>query len=463
MRIKLWHFILFGLLIAVGTHAIEQLNYPLPFGIHETADDASYYRPAYNFLEGKGWRDNSIGASSYVGRPPLMGFLYLINKLLFGSSALFFFYFLAIALHGCAIYHLKKIADNYFSSFSAQFIVALYCLLPCFWGFLSYGITEAFSSSLVIIACSYCLLSNGKKQLLILLNFGAILVLFRPVLVLILFPLLLFNLIKIKYQTKQKTSRISLFSSFVLVLIFSLWQMRIYTKTGQLSLHPIYHQTNHSEFRPPHAELTNLFRVWEHLPENFHFWVGKCRNKESINLEEVSAYCRENGAPISPQKLLIYFQRLQNCYVEIEQLHKRKALIFYTKNEIQLVADLRKETAQLKSDNSLRYYLLTPIHSVKHLFSKSQLNLTVFQEKWRGSFPMECLRYFCLLILLASNLSLVISLFNSKSEIRLLAIGVLLFLFYLFYVQRLNEDRYLVPILGINLLFLAFQLDKIKK
>ena len=41
------------------------------------------------------------------------------------------------------------------------------------------------------------------------------------------------------------------------------------------------------------------------------------------------------------------------------------------------------------------------------------------------------------------------AIFSRRPELRWLSAGILLYCFYLFYIQRMNEDRYIVPMLPV--------------
>lgn len=95
-------------------------------------------------------------------------------------------------------------------------------------------------------------------------------------------------------------------------------------------------------------------------------------------------------------------------------------------------------------------YIKTPIGSAKELFVNSHLHLTTFQLKYRGAIWMEALRWSCLLVTLIGICSLFgISIFwkSVPKELWLICLASVITILYLIFVQRLNEERYLTPIL----------------
>ncbi len=107
--------------------------------------------------------------------------------------------------------------------------------------------------------------------------------------------------------------------------------------------------------------------------------------------------------------------------------------------------------------NLMDAYVYTPFNSASELFINSHLHLTLFQTKYRGDFWMEALRWTSLLLVLCSIITIFIISFLSKNvpiELWLICMGSVITILYLIFEQRLNEDRYLTPILPIA--FIAF-------
>ncbi|MFN5981851.1 MAG: hypothetical protein ACK476_16030 [Fluviicola sp.] len=461
MRLKSWHYVALGLFIAISVHLIEQIVYSLPFGLHSTADDPSYYQPAFNFLYGNGWKDNSIGESSFVARPPLMGFIYLIGKILVNKYVFTFIYILALIFHACAIYQFHKRISVVLSPFYQKLTIAIFIALPCFWGFLSYGITEAFSCSFVLLSFALIVTKSEKKRIYYLIGIIAFFLLFRPVLILLFIPILIHSLFNLRNQISEKISVKLKVIVLSLVFIASIWQIRVYKHVNEFSFHPIYHESNVSEFRKPHQALGELFKIWEYRPEYVHFWVGKCRTNLKITQDEIQHYCSDSKVPIRAKKLHELLLKLQISYKELQFIYIQKQQVSETKFEKELTQQIELETKKLREHYRFQNMIQTPLLSAKYMFTKSQLNLGIFQEKWRGTFWVEALRYFCVFILISSVIAVFLSVFNSNGHLKLVALGIVLFYFYLVYFQRLNEDRYLIPVQGISLLFLFLQLEKI--
>lgn len=128
----------------------------------------------------------------------------------------------------------------------------------------------------------------------------------------------------------------------------------------------------------------------------------------------------------------------------------------YLDAEKRFVVNVNTVKAALKRENPFDHFLFTPIRSAKYLLSKSQLNLFIFQDTFRGTLPMEALRLLAVFLINGGVLSCIVLLFPRMSgSVRAIALAVLIYLFYLFFFQRMNEERYLAPLLPILLILLC--------
>jgi len=445
--------VLSGLVLAVCVHWWNAEMSDLPFGLHATADDPSYLRPAENFFDHGTWKDNSTGASSFVQRPPLFGSIHLVFYSLFGSSAAvagMIFFFL---LHGLALYQLPALLKNFTSERRSLLFAALYALLPCFWGFLSYQITEALSASLVLLLLA-AVLHKGNYSLAVSLLLFLCCWLLRPVLIL-LFPLLLYRLIR---ERKTFISLKHWWTPAALLIVVAtsfLWE---YRKAGYMEhwgeLHPIYHPTNESLFRPVHASLTDLFRVWETRPEVFHAIAGSSESSDTNYRSRgfVQHYITERKVPLKPEILYALLQEYARVNRALQQRFPSERIVSESSGEIVLRQKIDRLADSLRKAEPLQYHILTPLKGMREQLPKSQLNLELFQLHYRGSWWAEALRFICVIVILGSLFLTFLALFSRNRQLILLAAGAFLYLFYLFYFQRLNEDRYLLPVLPVLLI-----------
>lgn len=437
-----------GILFAFAIHFLEIRTTQLTENLHETADDASYLRPAENLIATGTWKDNSIGPSSFVQRPPFIGIVHLIGIWIFNDHSAWFIFIIALLFHGIAIGLLYKLILRFSNRRNAFFFSLVFLISPCFWGFLSYSISEAFVVSGTIIT-SYISLTPHRRQLLRLFLALIILYLLRPVLILIFIPLLFSQI----YHFIRSENRIRVFSkealvlkcSLVLVLVFLItWESRKIYYTGTLSPHPIYHARNESIFREPHAQLTELFKIWEVQPETFHAILGREWTLSLSDKNELNRYIEAKLVPVKVetlQLLLAKFTRLKS--EDYSSFDPRSRAIIEHRFGIE-VENTRKQTI---SENRFQYWIKTPLLSAKENLFKSHLNLTIFQETYRGSILMELWRTAILALILLGFLSLLLLPFILRDKIlSAICVGSWIYFLFLSGYQRMNEDRYFLPL-----------------
>jgi len=436
-----------GIAVAFSVHLFELQTMNLDGYLHSTADDPSYVRPATNFLEHGIWKDNSEGPSSYVQRPPVTGFFHLLGTAISGSDNRIGFFIIALLLHGIGIIALFKTLQQFVSEKWGLISTAAFILLPCFYGFLSYSLSEALLVSSLLIT-GYFHLVPQRSQLTKMGSALFLLYLFRPVLLLCFLPLFIYKLNEYRKKNEKKGSTLgSKLVLFSLIGFTLFWEVRKFNYTSTFSPHPIYHLENKSIFRPAHASLTELFKIWEYQPEHFHALAGTPLKDDSLSRAFVFDYYNQKKPPISKDQffkiLLTYSQvNLQPVVSKTEQLKFQLKLDEYTK--------------VLYSENKQRYWIETPYLSASENLKKTHLNLGIFQEKYRGNIIIELIRYGTLGLLLLGYLSMIFILFTGiKTEIKRLASGAWVYFIFLIEYQRMNEDRYFLPMIVLGYLCLS--------
>jgi len=423
-----------------------------------TADDASYVVPAINFYNKIVWKDNSMGVSSYIQRPPMIG---MINWVF-----LHFKYdgncqkYLATILHGLALFVFGIMCIGWFGKRTGIILQCLYALLPCFWGYLFYFLTESITPSLLVflIYGFYRFQQKNSPKWLFFQGFIiGILLLTRPQLAILILPF--FYFLWIYFKNKFHNKWLTVFLSILLAFGgFISWQIRSINIAGEWKgIHPIYDESNISEYRPVHRSFGELFKIWEHNSEKFHTTMRPFVDRE-VGLHDATDMALINV----PDKVYNYVARddIRDCFIRYgEQL--RLAIVESKGKESPEEGKLRNEvdsiTHVLCSKMWKENYVITPLHSIQWMFTKSQLNLLIFQKKYRGEWWMEGLRYFSVGLIALITLLSISQIANRKNKMFLLmALGIIVYLFYLFFIQKMNEERYLMPLLPVFLL-MAFE------
>ncbi len=429
-------------------------DYPESHGLINSADEASYLAPPEYLLEIGEWKDSSTGIASHFMRPPGMGLYYLFVKLLFWDYVWLGMKIFQVAFFFFGILLFAKILDLLEVDERRNVIfTSIYAFLPCYSGFTYFTITESISPFFMLLTTFYWL-KNFRQEKHFPLGFvlsGGFLILIRP-------QLLVFVLLFIAFYAFKKRRKLALFG-LLAFLPFLLWNLRAIGIAGKwMGVHPIYSETNNSLYRPQHEEMTNLFRIWEHQGDRFHIAVGMLATDSSTRqLEEVlhsiPGKYRESVKPLFKRYQQLEFYR-RSHYTEDAKIRS------WLPGEKTFLKDIRALRNQLVSENKADYYLLTPFHSLQKLIVSSHLNLRIHQGDFRGLWWNEALRWGCFLLLFLTYLASFfypLRLFKKReiNEVLILSIGIIVSFFYLAYVQRMNEERYITPILPLCLVVMG--------
>lgn len=405
-----------------------------------TADSPSYTNPAKSFIEKGEWKDNFDGPSSYVQRAPFYGILYLFSSTV-SSHPLTVLKIIQYLFMFGGIFFFGKLIHLLTRNRTISFIAATcFGLLPFFHGFVGYVMTEAIAPYLFILFIfSFVRLYNDQKGRLLFIVVGAVILIFRVQL--IIFPLLF--VLALLFQHKQK----AIFTLLMFVpLIF--WQLRVNYVMGSFQLHPIYSYSNRTIFRPPHQELTNFLRVWEHDSEQFHKAEAVLRKDTTqLSLSQASNFLTYESRKRAKNILVLYQQVAMKQNQMWGKGENRKLVI-----EEVFVAEAQKFEKLHRNDFSkYNYWLFTPTNSLIDLVKSSHLNHYVFQKTLRGNIFIELLRFMAVVITITSLITSMLLLFSKKTSlpVKVTIFAFILSLFYLVFVQRLNETRYMTPYLPV--------------
>lgn len=253
-----------------------------------------------------------------------------------------------------------------------------------------------------------------------------------------------------------------------------LWEIRSITIAQRFTgLHEIYDVTNNTQYRPTHRSFVELFKIWEHSNERFHntmrpFWSSAVYDESSPQnaIQNALNNIPDKVYQIVPQK------RFEMLFVEYAM--SLQNIRYYAVNNLPVPGETDKEIlVRVKTDSIadilkkkmwIENYITTPFHSAKFMFTKSQLNLAIFQHKYRGLWWMEVLKFSCLFMIVLTTFITLLNVFNIKNKPAFLfAVATTVYLIYLFFVHQINEERYLVPLLPVFLLISACTLFDMKK
>jgi hypothetical protein len=420
-------------------------NYPYKSGLITTADEYSYFSPAEQFYNTGEWDQNKDGEAAYI-RTPGYGIVYFIALVIGHQHSFFVLKVLQILLFGGSIYLLFVISRMFFKPSLSLSIAFIYAFLPCYSGFVYYTLSEAILPFFLFLWVYSILTPKRKWHWYELAMSSATLVIIRPQL--IVFPVLLCAY----FLIQRNRTFWALLVGFLPIL---LWNVRTTFVLGEWpGIHPIYSTTNNTLYRPPHKAMTDLFRVWEYRGDVFHENMGLL----SIDTTHVARIKVLQTIPIefhqAVEPVLLEFQHFR--YLQATAYNGKK-LSGYLPGERQLVKSIQMVKTHLQSQHLFTYWIKTPVQSFKQLIGTSMMNLYVFQATWKDSIIVICLKWICFLSIFCGFLSTCYqAIWDNNTRLQLIAISVLVSVFYLVFFQRMNEERYLYPYLGL-FLFFAFK------
>lgn len=430
-----------------------------------TADDPSYIRPVENWIRYGVWKDNTEGVSAYIQRPPGMGIIHGMFYVLSPGYNEVLHKIFNILLHFIALFLFGLTAFSLLGKRGAIVAQCVYAILPCFWGYVFYFLTESITPSLlVILVYGYVQQAKnpGAKWILFQAVVGGWLFIIRPQLGVFMLPF--FYFLWRYVQQKQKNSPWVVAGSVILLMGGWMgWQIRSASIAGRwVGLHPIYNVTNNTQYRPVHRSFGQMFKVWEHNSKKFHgamsyLWVvGASADTGKVDVEPVLKLIPPRVfEQVDKEKLAGLFNDYIAVNKELDFVnHQHSPLPGETNREIQLRLRVDSVTRVLHQKMWPDAYLITPLHSAGWMFTKSQLNLGIFQKKYRGQGWVILLQYICVLLIMISVLFSLVHLFFPRNRVSfLLSLAFLAYLFYLFFVQTMNEERYLMPWLPVLFLY----------
>lgn len=443
-----------------------------------TADDASYISPAENYKTTGELKNNTSDKSAYFMRPPgYSGFIILLG------GSLFLIKIAQLFLFALSVYCLFFVALDYLDSKKWAIVISsIYGISNIASGFLYYTLSEGITPALVIFFVYFLSIgskqnSNRKKTLFYYLAASVFACLFvtRPVLGVfaIAIPIIL---IKDYWQNKKS---LIIHLSITGVIAFSpmfLWQIRNYNIANEyVGLHPIYYSENSSSvFRPTHEALWELCKGWGEEGANFHgyigpFWVAAIQGDTSaIHREKVISafpkYAVEELGGKKIDEMLISYQ--------LSILHQKS---FYDSNtpmskelpetEKETIVKINSLTSNFKKEFWFQYHVISPIMVFKRMAFHSNLSLYIFQKSFRGNFLMEGFRVLCYGLHTSAFILVLLSVFMKKQHhLKVVFTTVLLvYMFYLVYIQRGIEERYTLPILSLILISAASLIRSVQK
>jgi len=484
--------IIISLLSLISAYTVNELNlYWLKKDAVElrsnetvkTADDVSYIRPAQNYLDHGELKANIAGNGAYFLRSPGYPLVFVaLGSIFEKENVLSALKSVQLLLYSLSIYCLFFIAYQFLDSKKwAVLITGFYGISTISSGFLYYTLTESLTPALVIFFVFFLLLAKNQtnqKRKYVLYYLAAVIFSFlfitRPVLGILglAFPFFLF----VDFWKRKITFFIQLFLvGFIASSGMIVWQIRNWNITNEIvGLHPIYYPENsQSSFRPTHEALWDLCKGWGEDGADFHSYVGPFWSAsihghptdEDID-KIINNFPKDVVTELKRERLEKMFRSYQlsilnQKYYYDNQLPMPKEI---PNIEIKTIHQIKELTTNFKHHFWFQYYVSSPLKVYKELAFHSNLSFYMFQKTYRGNPIMETLRLICFAIHSLAFITLIFSLFL-RTPIHLKSIfsyALIIYVFFLIFIQRGIEERYTLPVLSLALVSFGYLLKRLE-
>lgn len=437
-----------------------------------TSDDPIYLKPAMNFVDGLGWTDGSVGRQQYFSRPPGYSLFIAPFYALFGlKKGLFFIKFVQLFLFSlssvCLLKLLEKLTKHNKCSF---FISMLYGVFPLASGFVFYTLTEAITPALMIFYVYYLHRAwsfEGKLSFVKAAFVLSILLLVRPVFGMFLLPLGVLVFLQKQFSIKKRIMQFVFLTSLSLLPLF-VWQVRVISICGEFpGLYPVYDKDVNTIYRPTHRAIWEFGKCWGISGKDFHEHIGPIWEqviyRDSVSGNPIQAFIaiipKDIVKAVGEDKIWKVFLAYQET-VKIQKpylLAKQKLPATIISQEQKVITLVSQLTQNYRTKHWFKYHVQVPLIYLKEMSFHSNLNLYVYQHRWRGSLLMEGVRGFALLLHVGVFVILFLSFFNRNLSLfsRLLGVSSMIYVLFLAYYFRELEERYTLPILPVLFLITA--------
>lgn len=455
---------LFTVFLTGGVHFINALHLQKDGAVLRkgvavpTADDASYLVPPENFIDGKGWKSNSAGDAALTTRSPGYGMIYLAFRATFGKPwGLRLMIAFQVLLYAAAVVRVPGLAaDLGLTKKLGWGLALLFAVLPGFWGFLSYNLTEGVVPALVVLFLSFFLRSTrtGTRDFALGCLLLAATLLIRPaMLVWVIAPIVL----SLSFPRALKTKK-SLALLLLTLIPLVAWQVDMKAKTGKWQgLHPIYHDDSNTLFRPIHRDIWNYHKAWGQTGVDFHRGIDRLW-RAALSGGDPEQPVRELIPGTDPRaRALIGDSTLHSAYLDYYGILVKQAPYYKDNRVLSGITDEEGRLSEKFVEFRKAYVSAHPIHSFVAVPAKvfweltghSNLTLYVFQKSWRGNPVVEALRVVSFAIHFGAFAVFLLSMLFFVRDRKLLAVTlpILIYLLYLCVVQRGVEERYTAPVL----------------
>jgi hypothetical protein len=433
-----------------------------------TADDPSYLRPVEDLLS---FSPETAGTQGPQLRTPGYGLWYLIARLVLPPAAAF----TALKLFQCLLFGASVGLVHHVllrCGLPVKLVhgaAAAMAVLPMFTGFVFHTLTEGVTPALCIgvWAAAMRYAQQGQRGWLMAgTMLWSLLVLTRPVLVWAGLPLLFAAWTS--GTATLRTKRLLLVLTMGLLPTGLWWVRNAVAAGGPISLHPVYSVNTPGLFRPTHKAFWDLAKSWGARGDRFHSAMVPAYEQALLGRIDTSAAEAYLATAPAGHLSSAEQQRIRDLFLQWAVFTRDRlrpaihspvgTLMELQPEEERIIAGVEEVTKDYRSAHAFHVHMVVPLEVLRVMVAHSNLNLYLFQHTYRGHWWMEALRWCCavLHLLLFASLPFLVLLRGIPPPARAAALGALLYLGYLAYVQRGVEERYTLPVLHLAMALFPF-------
>lgn len=351
----------------------------------------------------------------------------------------------------------------------------LIAVLPTFQGFLFHTITEGVTPALALGTLCCAMLASrakGSAWMLTAIVLWSLLMVTRPALIWAGLPVVhvLWTRSISRGKTRGHAASHLLLTCALAFLPTAIWWMHNMAKAGgYVSLHPIYRTDEPGINRPTHGAFWELGKSWGMPGDSLHSIMEPAfQNALAGNISPVHAQRFIATAPANElsaeeiARIISAFTAWQRFTAEVlaPALAGPGGSLGPQPEEQRIIDQVWAVTQAYRNEHAWDYHIAVPFSVLRRMIAHSNLNLYLFQHAMRGRAWVEALRW----LSAAVHITLLLGLFiapwwRMERGIRIAALGAVLYLLYLAYVQRGVEERYTLPVLHMAVLVGAVMAD----
>jgi hypothetical protein len=444
-------------------------------------DNEYYLSPVDNYLDGKGWRRTwAVGDGDYVRRVPGYSLLYLaFVKVFGGANAFFWLKIFQVMVFVSTIPLVFYLARQVSPLTSGKIVTLIYAFTPFFFSWAYFTLTEAISPALTLLYVvfawrGYTEQSNSKRKLVqyvIASAFFAAAILTRPYIALSGIILLYFT--GHDYIFRRPVHLFKVAIAWMLPALFiGAWAYRNYRVTEEIVfLEKAYHPQSLDRMKPEFRGMFTFTKSWGEDGADFtryhepFFWPAVQGDTSSTPIHHILKSWPDHVVRLlGYDKLYSVLKQHQEVIAGYRPYYENKRAMPDSFTNVQMITEnaYRNLISEFRKKAPMEFYVTARLKYLKRAIIHSNTpNIFLFQQP-KLAIPWIIYKALLLLIHVSVYLALFLNLVLMKGLARRIVFVYtpLLLLFFLCFIHREVEARYMLPLLPLVIIGSGVVLDR---